>query len=125
MPYADQKKQRECGRQWYGRNREKVRERDRQRYADDRHGIRRRERDRFLRHHYGITLEQYEQMIKVQDNKCAICGCEFEERPHMDHCHATGKLRKLLCGTCNKGLGLFRDDPALLRKAAEYLEQFQ
>lgn len=75
-----------------------------------------------LRRNYGITLEEYELMRIAQDNKCAICSAEFTCSPHTDHCHETGKVRSLLCGTCNKGLGQFKDSPDLLRTAAKYLE---
>lgn len=43
----------------------------------------------------------------------------------MDHCHKTGQHRALLCKLCNPGLGFFRDDPLLLRRAAEYIEGYQ
>jgi hypothetical protein len=76
-----------------------------------------------LKRQYGITPEQQEQMRLDQGNKCAICSNEFTKSPHTDHDHETGKVRSLLCGTCNKGLGQFKDDPELLRKAAVYIER--
>lgn len=56
---------------------------------------------------------------------CEICGAEPEsKRAHaVDHDHQTGLIRGTLCRPCNQGLGHFRDDPNILRKAAEYLEQ--
>ena len=54
--------------------------------------------------------------------KCAICGSERQGRNHsLDHCHATGKLRGILCNKCNSGLGFFRDRIDLLEKAIAYL----
>lgn len=71
----------------------------------------------------GMTLAEYDQWLKGRPKACAICGAK-ETRPRLsiDHCHATGKLRGLLCRECNIGLGNFHDDAALLRKAAKYLE---
>jgi Recombination endonuclease VII len=60
-------------------------------------------------------------MAKAQDYKCAICG--EEKRLVVDHDHATGDIRALLCDDCNKGLGSFKDNPDNLLKAAYYLEK--
>lgn len=82
---------------------------------------------------YGITLNDYIRLSALQDNKCAICGCDSgSERSNnngskllsVDHNHKTGKIRGLLCGACNKGIGCLLDDPNLLRKAATYLDLF-
>ena len=79
-------------------------------------------RDRERARRYGITLEQLREMYARQNNACAICGrsgCELV----IDHDHITGELRGLLCIPCNILLGLVRDDPSILRAAAEYLER--
>lgn len=75
-----------------------------------------------LRASYGLSRERYEQMLTAQDGKCAIC----EQPPDgkelcVDHCHASGEIRGLLCGPCNRGLGAFRDDVTALRQAIAYL----
>jgi hypothetical protein len=74
----------------------------------------------------GITPLQYEEMIKSQNNCCAICGktnIENKKRLAVDHCHKTGNVRALLCSLCNKTLGGFKDDITLLNKAIEYLKK--
>ncbi|MEF2052973.1 endonuclease VII domain-containing protein [Pseudomonas aeruginosa] len=79
----------------------------------------------YLRKRYGMTVEQYEQMSAAQDHKCAIChNPETQHRRlAVDHCHATGRVRALLCQSCNTALGKLRDDPSLMRRAAEYIER--
>ena len=69
---------------------------------------------------YGLTAEQWQQMFDDQQGRCAICGDE-PEKLVVDHCHAEGHVRSLLCGSCNKGLGYFRDDPLRLAAAIRYL----
>jgi hypothetical protein len=63
-------------------------------------------------------------MILESNNSCPICQEPFIKTPHVDHDHITGKIRSLLCDSCNKGLGFFKDDPQILRDAADYLEKF-
>lgn len=74
-----------------------------------------------LKHKYGLAYDEFESMLLAQRNKCAICFNDFSSTPFVDHCHKSGKVRGLLCNSCNTGIGLFKDDPKLLQKAIEYL----
>lgn len=76
---------------------------------------------------YGIDQDRFEEMLAAQGGQCAICGAtsprlSWGKHLHIDHCHETGKVRGLLCQPCNTSLGRFGDNPDLLRKAAEYVE---
>ena len=74
---------------------------------------------------YGLTPERKQILLSKQHDCCAICGYEFGQvlgDYHIDHCHATGVIRGILCDRCNRGLGYFRDVPSFLRQAAAYLE---
>jgi len=78
-----------------------------------------------LRSLYDITVEQFDQMLEAQDSSCLICHRSFDDYPPVvDHDHATGAVRALLCTNCNTGLGQFMDEPELLRAGADYLESF-
>jgi len=74
---------------------------------------------------YGITLSNYDEMLNKQHGVCRICGEIPSGRFSLsvDHNHETGKVRGLLCGKCNFAIGLMRDNPDLLRKSAQYLEE--
>jgi hypothetical protein len=78
-----------------------------------------------LKQLYGITIKQFEQMLAAQDYRCAICPRSLKGRgtAHVDHDHRTGRVRGILCTSCNNGLGRFQDSPATLRRAARYLER--
>jgi hypothetical protein len=77
-----------------------------------------------LKKNYGISQEDYDQKLAYQNYGCAICGKEAKTRKlSVDHCHTTGKIRDLLCGPCNTGLGQFQDNPELLILAADYLRK--
>lgn len=82
--------------------------------------------ERRLRITYGITWDEYELLLACQDYRCAICdGRPRKNALAVDHDHVTGELRGLLCSRCNhRLLGSANDDPARLRKAADYLEAF-
>lgn len=76
-----------------------------------------------LKHKFGITVEQYNKMLAAQGGTCAICASTPGlRRLAVDHDHETGIVRGLLCGPCNRALGMFRDDPALLAAAIRYLQ---
>jgi len=78
-----------------------------------------------MKHRYGITLEQYEQLLDKQNGVCAICEkaetIKGKSNLSIDHCHRTKKVRGLLCDSCNKGLGHFKDNTNLLDRAKSYL----
>lgn len=88
---------------------------------------RRKRRDRNLKRLYGMSIEAYEVELQRQRGVCAIClQPPTTERPlAVDHCHATTKVRMLLCYPCNTGLGFFKDDPERLQRAVEYVKNFR
>jgi len=74
-----------------------------------------------LKNLYGMSVEDYNGIVARQGNVCAICGNGREGRLHVDHDHETGAVRGLLCNRCNRAIGLFEDDPIILRRAIAYL----
>lgn len=73
---------------------------------------------------FGLTLGQYAHLLATQNAACAICGrLDADKRLAVDHCHATGRVRGLLCQNCNQALGKMQDAPERLRAAASYLER--
>ena len=73
---------------------------------------------------YNITPEYYLELYTKQEGKCKICESELTDDGYLcvDHNNKTGKIRGLLCNSCNKGLGCFRDNTEYLKRAKEYLE---
>jgi len=74
---------------------------------------------------YDISLEGWNALFLSQDSKCAIC---FSEKPrgrnwHTDHCHTTGKIRGILCGWCNTGIGKLQESPVIMERAMKYLKE--
>lgn len=98
----------EANRKWQSSNRSKVKQINRRAHLKQ----------------YGLTEEAYASMLSEQHGRCAVCRQEesVKEVLSVDHCHTTGTVRGLLCSRCNTGLGLFSDNPDILRKAVEYLE---
>lgn len=88
------------------------------------------EREQYLSR-YGLTLDDYQGLMWKQMAKCAICRRPETARSRggkvrrlgVDHNHTTGKVRGLLCNSCNAGIGNLGDDPELLRSALRYLER--
>jgi hypothetical protein len=88
-------------------------------------------KDYHLKKRFGISAQKYDEMMDAQGGVCAICGnpeIMIDKRGikmslAVDHCHKTGEIRGLLCKNCNHGLGNFKDDQGLLRKALDYLRK--
>lgn len=75
---------------------------------------------------FGLTPETYIEQLERQEYRCAICRSEEPGGRgyfHLDHCHATETFRGLLCHWCNTALGLFRDRPDVMERAAEYVRK--
>lgn len=101
----------------------------RSRCKDCRRGERRR---KDILRKFGLSEATYESMLDEQDGLCMICqlpqsmtrlGKRLELS--VDHDHATGRVRGLLCNNCNSMLGMAKDDPTLLRRGATYLEHYR
>lgn len=81
-----------------------------------------------LKHKFNITIVEYNEMLAKQNHRCFLCERHRSELPirlSVDHCHTTGKIRGLLCGNCNRGLGCFKDNSNVLLKAAKYVKLIQ
>jgi hypothetical protein len=84
-----------------------------------------------IKKRYGITPEEFERLHLTQDERCAICRrlaveagiAHSRQHLHIDHDHATGKVRGLLCNSCNRALGYAQDDPDILEAMAVYLRR--
>lgn len=86
----------------------------------------------YLKKMCGLTFDEFKKLELAQNYLCAVCGnpeTSVDSRLGkaiylaVDHCHLTGKVRQLLCGKCNRMIGMANEDASLLRKAAEYLEK--
>ena len=78
-----------------------------------------------FKRNFGISIEEYDIILERQNGRCAICGYgkgdSTGKRLAVDHNHKTGNVRGLLCGSCNNGLGRFKDDPDVMQRAVSYL----
>jgi len=78
-----------------------------------------------LKASYGLSIQDYQTMLKDQNNACALCGRSEEYKAlSVDHDHKTGKVRGLLCNKCNTALGFFQDNIETVSKALDYLKRF-
>ena len=127
MPHKDPVKRLE----WQRRHRQKPEVRERLRRATEQRRARRQtEEGRAyyygynIRRLYCLAFEDYQRMLESQNGCCAICGkheSKLTKRLCVDHCHATGEVRGLLCIHCNHAIGKFEDRVDILRNAINYL----
>jgi len=73
---------------------------------------------------YKVSLDYILSLFELQENRCAICRSPIEfDNSRIDHNHETGKVRGILCVSCNTGIGLLQDSPEVLESAAKYLKK--
>jgi len=81
-----------------------------------------------LKKHFNITLDEYNNLLELQDHSCKIClnhESTFTKKLAVDHCHSTGKIRGLLCDNCNRSIGMLKDSIEILQNAINYLKKSQ
>lgn len=80
---------------------------------------------RAIKRDFNLSADEYFNLLKIQNNKCAICKSDFTNSKftHVDHCHKTNKVRGILCNKCNTGIGQLNHNPEILRFAAIYCEK--
>jgi hypothetical protein len=81
-------------------------------------------RNLHLKKAFGISSEDQEKKLQEQDGRCDICRRALVE-PHVDHDHETNQLRALLCGSCNRALGLLQDSIPVVESALAYLKKWK
>lgn len=81
-----------------------------------------------LKYRFGLTMAEFAKMLEAQNGVCAICKEPERVKKDslsVDHDHKTGKVRGLLCGRCNRGIGMFQEDLEMMESARAYLQKFK
>lgn len=110
----------EANKLWYAANREREREKRLAYYYANRDKCLAWQEAYKRQKHGGI----FDRLLVEQQGQCGICRSELL-KPCLDHDHKTGRIRGLLCDSCNLGLGKFLDNAELLERAAQYLKENQ
>jgi len=120
----NREQQKEYNKNYQLTNKDKIKEDKKEYYLENKNKI----NNYYLQSKYGITLDQYNEMLKKQNNLCIICGKEETTiirgkllNLAIDHNHKTGKVRGLLCINCNHLLGNAKDNKQVLLNAINYL----
>lgn len=124
--------------EWYHQNKDRIRpltnaksKRWREAHPDEARAARKRwsktnplrARNSALKTLYGITLDQWEALFDSQGRRCAICCADKPDGRgwSTDHNHATGEVRGILCAKCNAAIGMLRENPVFMERAARYV----
>ena len=111
----------ERAKRWQTKNRDRYLAQQRRHRADNREELREKDQKRWLAGKYSLTPAQFEKLLERQRGACAICGVVMGKDLHVDHDHKAQFVRGLLCGSCNRGIGLLKENPETLRRAADYM----
>lgn len=125
---TQKERQQQYKRDYFQKNKEKIYERVHKRQKERREeDYKKYGMDRYhIKSKYGLSIEDYQELLQKQNSICPICKRTLIDRqnmPHVDHDHTTNKIRGILCGNCNMGLGNFKDNIESLKRAIKYLEE--
>lgn len=116
---------------YYKKNKARIRRRNEEYRQQNYEKVEAQKFKYYLRYKFGIEIEDYQRLREKQNFKCAICGyaeppnASTTEKLYVDHNHATGYIRGLLCMSCNTALGHFRESLTFLKNAVNYLENYE
>jgi len=119
-------KRKEDHKKWRLNNPDKVKKTQKKSYLKYKENGR--SKEWYLKKTYGMTLHEFNELLLKQNNSCGICNKKFTGVkpliPNIDHVHdKTARIRGLLCGHCNSGIGLLHDDPHLIRNAIKWISK--
>lgn len=123
--HANKKKAKASQKKWYNKNQLKLKQYRKQYYRKNKARTKAINRNSVLKH-FGLTLESYNKMLMDQNFRCYICRVKVKRLKKslaVDHDHKTGKVRGLLCNTCNIVLGLVKESTMRLGSMIDYLVQ--
>jgi hypothetical protein len=121
----NKEKRKASGRKYRQANREYYAQKQREWVAKNPEKAATQKRTTHLKRKYGISIADYDAMFDSQGGRCAVCSASGERYAMcVDHDHASGVVRSLLCDGCNKGIGMFAESPERMRWAADYIERF-
>jgi hypothetical protein len=95
-------------------------------YLKNKETVCKKARERIIKIKYNFSIEEYEELRSLQKYKCKICKKDeksMNSKLHIDHNHKTGKIRGLLCGNCNRGIGCFKENINYLKNSINYLSK--
>lgn len=108
--------------EWARRNKDHLNAKARKRNAIPEN--QRKRKAKWLEKKYGLTLEQYEAKIAKSGGKCPICKEPLGAKAATDHDHATGKVRDVLCASCNRWIGFIENNRQLVKPMLKYLDRW-
>jgi hypothetical protein len=126
--FNEKEYQRAYMRTYRAKNQDRIKEKSRayskRYYTSHKVSCNRASLDARLKRNFGVTLAERDALIQAQGGKCTLCERVFNplDRACIDHDHITGRMRGIICTSCNKALGLFKDSIPALTKALAYLQ---
>jgi len=113
------------GLEWRQKNPDLVRKYNEKQRAKDPAKVKRDALEAHFRRKFSMTMQDRDQMLVLQGGRCLICGTDKPSGKGwcVDHHHATGRIRGILCAPCNSFIGLAKEDVSVLQQAITYLEE--